>query len=277
MMIKNIQLIVCDIDGTLVKDDRTITPNALKALERLHRHGILLGIASGRSVDQQLYKQAEDWGLSFNFDVIIGMNGSELYDGLRDQREDFYKLKREWIKEIIEMMAPFKLNPFMYYHDTMLTMHVDESTKRSSERNHTDILIAKKPEDMYKEENAKIMFRTPLEMMPEVEKYVLAHPSPYYKAFKTQPTMLEFTDKRVSKAVSLEHFCKQNNISLKNVVAFGDMSNDNEMLKMSGFSVCLANGGEDTKALADAITEYDNNHDGFAHYVNKHILEPRGW
>lgn len=276
-MIKEIQLVVCDIDGTLVQDDRSITPYTLDVLKRLHQHGVSLGIASGRSVDQQLYKQAEDWGLDFNFDVIIGMNGSELYDGLLDKREDFYKLKREWIKEIIELMEPFKLNPFMYYHDTMLTMHVDESTKRSSQRNHTDILIAEKPEDMYKEENAKIMFRTPLEMMPEVEAYVQAHPSPYYKAFKTQSTMLEFTDRRVSKAVSLEHFCKQNHIPLENVVAFGDMSNDNEMLKLSGFSVCLANGGEDTKALADDITEYDNNHDGFAYYVDKHILEPRGW
>lgn len=276
-MIENIQLVVCDIDGTLVKDDRTISPYTLAVLERLHQHGVLLGIASGRSVDQQLYSQAKDWGLSFNFDVIIGMNGSELYDGLSDKREDFYKLKREWIKEIIEMMAPFQLNPFMYYHDSMLTMHIDESTKRSSQRNHTGIIIAKKVEDMYKEENAKIMFRTPLEKMSEVEAYVQAHPSPYYKAFKTQSTMLEFTDRRVSKAVSLEHFCKQNQIPLENVVAFGDMSNDNEMLKLSGFSVCLANGGEDTKALADDITEYDNNHDGFAHYVDKHILKPRGW
>lgn len=271
------RLVICDIDGTLVPDDRQLTPYTRDVIRRLHHHGIYFGIASGRSIDQQLMKQAYDWGFDFNFEVLIGMNGSELYDGVQQKRTDYYKLKREWIKEIIELMAPFDLNPFLYSKGSMLSLKLDDSTRRSSERNRTAVRVAKDVSEMYEEENAKIMFRVKEEQMPEIEAYVNAHPSPHYKAFKTQTTMLEFSDRRVSKAVALKHFCEQNNLPLSQVMAFGDMSNDNEMLQCSGLGVCLLNGGADTKAIADVITERDNNHDGFAHFMEETYLKPRGW
>ena len=127
------------------------------------------------------------------------------------------------------------------------------------------------------EENAKIMFRTTEEEMEGIEDYVRQHPSPHFKAFKTQTTMLEFTDQRVSKAVALKAFCEMNKLPLEQVISFGDMSNDNEMLECSGWGVCMANGSEDTKAIADDITELTNDEDGFAEYMEKHFLKPRGW
>ena len=49
------------------------------------------------------------------------------------------------------------------------------------------------------------------------------------------------------------------------------------MIRDCGFGVCMINGTQDTKDLSDAITELPNEQDGFADYVKKHILEPRGW
>ncbi|MPM62035.1 Phosphatase YwpJ [bioreactor metagenome] len=89
--------------------------------------------------------------------------------------------------------------------------------------------------------------------------------------------MLEFSDRRVSKAVALEQFCLINQLPLSKVVAFGDMSNDNEMLECSGWGVCMINGSDDTKAIAQDITEFSNDEDGFAHYMEKHYLIPLGW
>ena len=52
-------------------------------------------------------------------------------------------------------------------------------------------------------------------------------------------------------------------------MAFGDTSNDNEMLKVAGCGVCMINGTDDTKACANAITTYDNDHDGLAIYLEE--------
>ena len=48
------KLIAADIDGTLVNDDGEMLELTRSALKILHRHGVLLGIASGRSYDATL-------------------------------------------------------------------------------------------------------------------------------------------------------------------------------------------------------------------------------
>ena len=113
--------------------------------------------------------------------------------------------------------------------------------------------------------------------MPEVEAYVASHPSPDYHAFKTQANLIEFCDRRINKSVSMLAFCQRHNLPIESVMAFGDMSNDRELLKEAGWGVCLLNGSDDTKACADEITEKTCADDGFADYVEKHILLPRGW
>ena len=52
-------------------------------------------------------------------------------------------------------------------------------------------------------------------------------------------------------------------------MAFGDTSNDNDMLKVAGCGVCMINGTDDTKASANAITKHDNDHDGLAIYLEE--------
>ena len=86
-------------------------------------------------------------------------------------------------------------------------------------------------------------------------------------AFKTQPIMLEFTDKRTDKANALKEYAKMNTLRMDEIMAFGDMTNDNNMLIVSGIGVCLKNGSDDTKDSADLITEHTNNEDGFARFL----------
>ena len=276
-MIEDVRLVICDIDGTLVNSDFQLTPKTKEVIDRLHANGVYFGIASGRSIDQQLNNYAIDKGFDYEFEVIIGMNGSELWDGINMKRYDYYKLKKEWIKEIIELMDPFDLNPFIYYGKKVLCKRADEEMLKSVFKNNSELMIAEDVSMFYEQENAKVMYRTTEEKVKEIEKYLEKHPSSHYKGFKTQKTMIEFSDKRVAKDVALINFCKLNNISLNQVMAFGDLSNDIEMLQASGWGVCLKNGTDDTKAISDDVTEKTNDEDGFAHYVEKHVLSKHGW
>ena len=85
--------------------------------------------------------------------------------------------------------------------------------------------------------------------------------------------MIEFGDKNIKKACALEKFCEYNNISLEDVIAFGDTTNDNDLLEISGTGVCMLNGSDDTKTIADAITDLPCAEDGWADYIEKHILK----
>ncbi len=270
-----IQLVLCDIDSTLITDDQRLTPHTKNIIDRLHKNGIRFGIASGRPINE-VNKKAKLWGFDYNFDVLIGMNGSELWDEKAHKQFDYYKLKREWMKEIIKLMEPYHGNPFIYYHDIMMCRDNDENMKRSSKKNGKEVVTVKEIKELYEEENAKILFRIKESQMKEIEAMLEKLDAPY-KGFKTQPNLIEFADKRTSKAYALKEYCKMNEIDLQNVLAFGDTTNDNSMLECAGWGVCMANGSDDTKAVADDITEKTNNEDGFACYMEEHVMKKFNW
>ncbi len=263
-----LRLVICDIDSTLVTSERKLTPKTKEVIEKLQKHGVYFGIASGRPLDE-ISTYSSEWGFTSPFDVLIGMNGGELWDGIRNETSHYFQLKTEWMKEIMDLMADFECNPMMYHNGKILCMKNDEMMQRSARSSKKEVVVAKDRSEFYQEENPKLMFRMEKELMPVVEEYAKAHPSCYYQAFKTQETLLEFADKRISKAYALKKFCDDNAIALADVAAFGDTTNDNEMIAISGLGVCMINGSEDTKAIADEITEKDNNEDGLAYYLEK--------
>ena len=76
METNNIKLIAFDLDGTLLKDNKELTPRTLKALQRASEAGIQLAPATGR-----LYDLLPEALRSLPFiHYVIGVNGAELYD-----------------------------------------------------------------------------------------------------------------------------------------------------------------------------------------------------
>lgn len=268
------KVVVCDIDSTLVVKHQTLTPRARKAIETLRDHGVLFGVASGRPVDE-LRPLVDSWNIEQ--DILIAMNGCELFDGITKQQYSYFMMKPEWIKEALEIMKPFECNPMVSLHGVNYVGHHDELVEMSEKYIGKKAHVCNDLSELYQEENAKIMFRVNEEDMPRIEKHVNEHPSVYFKGFKTQPTMMEFANKNASKGYALVEYCKMHDIDLQDVYAFGDTTNDNEMLEVAGVGICMANGSDDTKAIADVITEKGCDEDGWADYVENHILKPLGW
>ena len=270
---EHIRLVIADVDGTLVNDHRELSPYTKKTIERLHEEGILFGVASGRDY-VQLLEDNEYWGFDFPFDVTIGMNGGQVYIAKTQQLYEYNKLSTETVKQIVCMMEPLDLNPFVYGPDhTMICKRVDKATEDSGERNSMTLHVVKDISEFWIKPIPKIMYRTTEEQMPEVYQWAKDHPSKNYQAFKTQTTMLEFQDPHIHKGIGLQHAVNLLNIDMKDVLAFGDMSNDNPMLITAGTGVCLKNGAQDTKECADYITDYTNNEDGLARFIDKYIFK----
>ncbi|HAE16327.1 MAG TPA: hydrolase [Erysipelotrichaceae bacterium] len=267
------KLIAADIDGTLVNDDGEMMELTRSALKILHKHGILLGIASGRAYDAVIKEKLKNWDFEDpGIDMMIGLNGGQIFDRSSGRIHQFNELQPETIKEIILMMEPLDLNPFLYRNGKQFVKRIDENVLASSARNHQAVIAADDISQMWAGQCPKIMFRIPADRMPEAEKWAYAHQSPAWKAFRTQTTMLEFCDPQINKGFGLKEYEKLYGIHAEDVMAFGDMPNDNELLETAGWGVCLKNGAEDTKACADAVTEYTNNEDGMGHYLYDHVL-----
>ena len=75
-MIEKISAMVADIDGTLTMKGGELMPLTKAAIQRLHKEGVQFGIASGRPLDDRTKSKAEEWGLGFDFDMMIGMSSA---------------------------------------------------------------------------------------------------------------------------------------------------------------------------------------------------------
>lgn len=267
------KLIVSDLDGTLVNDSKVVMPETRKELNELHQKGVLIGIASGRPIDtymMQLYQRCQ---LDFQFDFMIGMNGGQLFDFKTKKMESFDLLSSAEIKEIIEGLSHFHLNPFVYCEEGMMCMHSDALMEEAIVRNQSKLVIADDVSQLYEKPNYKVLYRfSSSKHLQEVRLYAQKKFHTNYHGFQTNPTMLEFQSKNISKGKALRRYCESKGIDLKDCIAFGDTTNDNEMLKFAGLGVCMKNGTEDTKACADDISLYSNNEDGIGKYLS-HILK----
>ncbi|MDD7281429.1 HAD family hydrolase [Floccifex sp.] len=268
--LKNCKCILCDIDGTLYNWSRILSPKTKEVFTQLHNKGYLLGLASGRPYEE-LCEYAKSWDLDFDFDIIIGLNGAELF--VNHQLHEYYKLSKETLKEVCELMFQFECNPFLYWHKKILCKHIDPMMIKSGQTSNRELVECKNIDELWSEDNAKIMFRMSEDELKKVEDYMTCHTSDKYIGFKTQSTLFEFMDPHISKGFGIDQLCNETNITHAQILAFGDTTNDNSMLEKAGWGICLKNGSQDTKDIADEITKDSCDQDGFANYIIDNLFE----
>lgn len=275
-MIEKVTAVIADVDGTLGYKGEPPLPRTLAALNRLHERGVLFGTASGRPLDHRSLDKAKQWGFEFEFDLAIGMNGGDIWDKDHEGVEHIMRLKKEYIQEICEFMWPLDCNVIVYEnaYDHVLVKRTDQKLEDSVGRNHSKIDFAT-PAEMALKDTGKIEIQYD-EGIPGLDEEVMAvvnaHKSPYWSSVKTFAGTVEFMTPGLDKGVGLRRYAERNNIPLDEIMAFGDMDNDVAMIREAGWGVCMLNGCDEAKAVADAITEYACDQDGVGRYLEEHVL-----
>ena len=275
-MIETITAVIADVDGTISDKGAKPMPRTLAALEALHERGILFGTASGRPLDHRSLDKAHDWGLSFEFDLAIGMNGGDVWDKDHEGVEHIMRLSKDYIQEICEFMWPLDCNVIVYEnaYDHVLVKRRDARLEQSIYRNGSLVEITT-PAVMAEKDTGKIEIQYDPEvpgLMEEIEAVVNAHKSPNWADVRTFAGTVEFMTPGLDKGVGLRRYAERNNIPLNQIMAFGDMDNDVAMIAAAGWGVAMANGCDDAKAVAKAITEYGVSEDGMGRYLEDHVL-----
>lgn len=272
-MKKEYKVMVADIDGTLVSKGEDLMPITKEAIIQLHQQGVKFGVASGRPIDQRIADKAKHWELGFEFDFMIGMNGGELWEKERPQIQKYHLLPTDTMRKILRFMTTLDVNCIVFAdgYNHVKALRMDEFLIDSQKRNQSKVTIGD-VDDLCQQPCGKLEFHYRPEMEEEVFQLIKAHQSPQWIAVKTFLGTVEFQDPHVQKGLALEIYAKNQQIALQDIIAFGDMDNDIGLLKTAGYGVCLKNGSQGTKAVADAITEYDVTQDGVGKYIFEHVL-----
>lgn len=277
----DLKAIVLDIDGTLLNDQKEISPRTRDSLLKAQEAGVKVVLASGRPISA-MQRFSEELKMQQHNGLLLSYNGACVTDCATNETLFSQSMSDEVGKEILTHLANFEVKPMVTHQDYMYVNNVYdcmitapphglkniieyESRGGNFKLCEVDnlaefvdfplhkILVAGEPE--YLEQNWK-------EIMLPFEGRV----SGYFSA----PFYFEFTDKGIDKAYALDKSLQPLGISSENVISFGDGENDTSIIAYAGVGVAMGNAIDALKANANEIT-LSNNEDGIAHMLEKYL------
>lgn len=272
---KPVTLVATDLDGTLLNSEKKVTEKTKEAIRDLKNHGILFGVVSGRPVESGLIL-SRDWGLEDSISFLIGMNGGVLYDTRRKTKETFSVLPGDLIWKIIDAYKSREDTPEIHF-EVMVgnNRYVEYSTPETLENaalyGEKEIIVDL--QDYLESHNVnKLILRTRPEDQKKIEEIAQTLQIPGIKGFSTSDILFEFVNPDINKGFGLQQVCRHFGLDLDHVVAFGDENNDLEMLSLAGTGVAMKNALPGVKAISNVVSDYTNDEDALAHYIEEVIL-----
>lgn len=271
------KMVVLDLDGTLLDDEKQISEANIKILNDLHKRNVEIIIATGRNY--YMAKMLTE-KISSVTPVILSNNGSVVRRSYNDEVIYYNYLNPTFFEKIYNEGLKRNLNPFI---------HVDEYN------NGYDIIYEKEEFEKFysgyikKDYNrAKLIKFDPLNInkilsvcyFDEYNKLSdfgneMVNQKDYNTIFNRNLgnlALLEFLHPEGCKWCSLKKYAKQKNIKSHEIISIGDDNNDIEMLKNTGMGIAMINGTEDIKKVAKKVSKYDSNNSG-VYYELKEIFK----
>ncbi len=273
IMKQEIQFIVCDLDGTLLNDEKKITTYSQDVLTSCQAQGKKICFASGRYAAMMSVYDEQIGGC----DYLISSNGAQVNKG----SEVIYA-------ECIENPQVNQLRKFASEHGYDLAIYCTKSiyfTKGATQIEKRYLNYQKLCEKSgYPTKLNYFELEDNTEIEDSVIKIVVYEDDKekYEKFFayakklngiSTESTgygLIGLFSLDVSKKTAIEVILKELELSSDNVCVFGDYDNDLSMFECAKYKVAVENAIEVVKEKASFIAE-SNNEDGVAKFLQKII------
>jgi len=251
-------MIVTDLDGTLLREDKTVSQRTRDALARCRAAGIKIAFATGRpgSVESMI-------PLEF-FDGRVINNGAIIYAGdqLIDQRLIPWQTLRPYLLECIAIgLSPVTQLGVVNY--TTGRIHANLEPTAVFE-------VVDFAEHQKDTEKVTIDIRNPQDIV-----FMREHLPQGLRFGVTRYGDFDIMLAEATKAGAIAFLAQYWGIRQEEIVAFGDDINDIDLLAFAGVGVAMANAIETTRAAADEVCD-SNEDDGVAKWLEEHILMEQG-
>ena len=267
------KIIFSDLDGTLLKDDKTISKENREAIRELLQQGHYFVIVTGRPVATGRIV-AKDLGLTMPGCYMVAFNGAVLYDCAADRILKDRTVPMDVVHDIFEKAGEAGIYAQTYQQNHILT------TKHSRE---LDFYIRKAKMDykltddlfgQMKEEPNKVIL-IDIDQTGRLEEFKKAHPELEERcsSFFSCNEYLEYCPQDTNKGTGVKDIVEFLNVALEDTIAIGDERNDIPMLKAAGIGAAVAGSRAEVLAAADYITENDHNHNAVAEVIRKFVLQ----
>jgi len=272
-MKNKVKLIMTDLDGTLLTTDKKVSEYNKQAIKKAKEKGILFGIATGRTL-YAVERLLQEWGIEDLVDILIGMNGSQRWNYVTNTKESSDDLDTKYMIEILERTKHLDVVSCVYKDDTreIVADEINDQITRIAVNNHYTAVKVDMKEYLVGKKFDKFILSCNPAYMETLKKECVSLNTENYRGFCTGEILYEFMNPIVSKSYGISKVSESLEFTIEDVLAFGDNSNDIEMIRDAGFGVCMINGSEDAKEVAKYITKCSNDESGLGKFIEENLL-----
>jgi Cof subfamily protein (haloacid dehalogenase superfamily) len=241
-------LVGCDLDGTLVRSDGSISARSAAAVARTEEAGVPFVVVTGRP-PRWLADVARAIG---RHGLAVCANGALVYD-LRTEEVVLEQLLD--VATLREVMGAVReeLPGAAFAVEYGATFRREHAYNPRWDRNNPGVSVVERAA-LHELPAAKLLVRHPSldadQLLDTARGAVGERATLTHSSFDG---LLEISAAGVTKATGLAALAEHRGIDASDVVAFGDMPNDLPMLAWAGRSFAVANAHADVLAAADEV------------------------
>lgn len=251
------KMVVTDLDGTLLRGDKTISDFTKSILTSLREKNIKFVIATARPI-----RSVKNFLPFLDFDAGIYHNGAVICENGAIVSECGIENPVQIVRKIIDDNPDIRIsveaNDVLYANFNADFIWNKEKYLLTEDFSELENCVADKI----------IVEAHSLEEMKRFEKYL---PENMYLRL-SENVIAMIMNKGATKSNAIKYLAEKWGISMEEVVAFGDDYNDMDMLEMCGRGVAVGNALEAVKAVADEVCGV-NEEDGLAKWVVENLLK----
>jgi Cof subfamily protein (haloacid dehalogenase superfamily) len=265
---KDIALVLSDVDGTLVTKDKRLTPAVLDAVRRLGQAGIGFTVASSRP-PLGLRMLVEPLGLKLPIGAFNG--GTLLTPGLTILEE--HHITEQAASTAIKIFAEFSVATWVFAEGHWYItdpkgdcVDLEQKTVQAAPTVIPDF------SPVLGRAGKIVGACLDFERLDRCEAAIKSALGSSAQATRSQRYYLDMTPAGLDKGFMVEALSRRLSIPTSAIATIGDMDNDVPMFRRSGFGIAMGNATDAVKSMAHGVTT-SNEEDGFAVAIDRFILK----
>ena len=262
-----VRLVLADVDGTLVTNDKELTARAIESISHLRDANILFTITSGRP-PKGMKMFIDALRLS---EPIFAFNGGVVFNSVYSVTAS-HLVPTDVAVDVLQFIREHGLDTWLY---TETDWYVRDPNAPHVAREQWTV---KFPPTVvpdfgpHLEHAVKIVgVSDDLEAVARCEKDMQAWGGTRISAERSQPYYLDVTNVNANKGEVVRMLSQLLAIPPAQIATIGDQSNDVLMFEQSGVSIAMGNASQEVQHAATYVTT-SNEEEGFANAMGRFVL-----
>ena len=265
-----IKLLLADVDGTLVTQEKLLTDRAIAAVRALGEAGIQFTVTSGRP-PRGMSMLIEPLDLRL---PIAAFNGGLIVD--RELREvERHALPGVLVPEVIGLLESFALDVWIYRGADWYVRDLEGPHVRHETQTVQFEPTVLESFDGIADGVVKVVgVSDDFDAVARASAAAGERFGDEVSAARSQPYYVDVTHPRANKGAVVNWLSAHCGIPTEQIATIGDMPNDVLMFAHSGLSIAMGNADREVQRAARRVAD-SNEHDGFAKAVERWIVGAR--